>query len=133
MIIKERELDNMKNDKIEKLQQEILDDINTKEEKISNLKVYDNSINNYNLILKKFTQNDKKYDKKFQAGQDEFMRYLITTYYLDEDRFYDIVKNLNSDDLEYLKKYLNDHNDIENHDIIDDINVKVFEKKKKNK
>ena len=119
----------MKNDKIEKLQQEILADINTKEEKISNLKIYDN----YSLILKKFTQNDKKYDKKFQAGQDEFMKYLITTYYLDEDRFYDIVKNLNSDDLEYLKKYLNDHNDIENHDIIDDINVKVFEKKKENK
>lgn len=123
----------MKNDKIEKLQQEILDDINTKEEKISNLKIYDNCINNYSLILKKFAQNDKKYDKKFQAGQDEFMRYLITTYYLDEDRFYDIVKNLNSDDLEYLKKYLNDHNDVESNDIIDDINVKVFEKKKENK
>jgi len=133
MIIKERELDNMKNDKIEKLQQEILDDINTKEEKISNLKIYDNSVNNYSLILKKFTQNDKKYNKKFQAGQDEYMKYLITTYYLDEDHFYDIVKKLNSDDLEYLKKYLNDHNDIESNDIIYDIDIKVFKKKKENK
>lgn len=121
----------MRNAKIEKLQEEILEEINNDKIKINNLKIYDSGIDK--IIMKKFAENDKKYDKKFQKGQDEYMNYLITTYYLDEDQFYDMIKNLNNEDLEYLTKYLKNQDETDIKDIIDDINAKVLEKKKENR
>ena len=117
----------MKNEKIEKLQDEILSEINSDEKIINNLKIYDACIDK--IKMTKFTQNDKKYDKKFQEGQDEYMKYLITTYYLDENYFYDIIKKLNADDFKYFIEYLKKDKGIEN----EDISVKVLEKKKENK
>ncbi len=117
----------MKNDKIEKLQDEILSEINSDEKIINNLKIYDASFDK--IKMAKFTQNDKKYDKNFQEGLDEYMKYLITTYYLDEDYFYNIINNLNTDDFEYLIEYLKKDKSVESKDI----SVKVLEKKKENK
>lgn len=117
----------MKKDKIKELQDEILSEINNDKKIINNLSIYDACIDK--IKMSKFAQNDKKYDKRFQEGQDEYMKYLITTYYLDENYFYDIIKNLNTDDFKYFIKYLEKDKGIENADI----SVKVLEKKKENK
>ena len=123
-IIKERELDNMEKEYLEKLQEELLEEINNDESKINNLHIYDANVHKINL--RKFAQNDRKFSEKVKKGEDIYFNYLVTMHDLDDALFNEKLNELSEKDLEFLRDYYKKQGNEEDITIV----VKVKEKKK---
>lgn len=114
----------MKKEYLEKLQEELLEEISSDDNKIDNLHIYDANIKKINL--KKFAQNDKKFSEKVKKGEDIYFKYLVTMHDLDQDLFNEKLNELSEKDLEFLKDYYKKQGNEEDITIV----VKVKKKEK---
>ena len=122
MKIKERRLDNMKKTDLYKYMLEELNDPNNQYEMI--IKTYVTSekeiSENY---FSKFTINDEEFAKKCAKAQREYIKYLITTYYMDKEFFKELIKILSEQEIEYFKKYLKNNKEKgEYEDLLESLN-----------
>lgn len=114
----------MEKEYLEKLQEELLEEINNDDSRMDNLHIYDANVKKINL--KKFAQNDRKFSEKVKKGEDIYFNYLVTMHDLDDALFNEKLNELSEKDLEFLRDYYKKQGNEEDITIV----VKVKKKEK---